>query len=61
MIPERFYQDDFSILLRRQGWHLITCKPLYTDPDVIAIRHTTSPRNIAVGVWSVKYPVVSLP
>lgn len=49
MIPERFYQDDFSILLRRQGWHLITCKPLYTDPDVIAIRHTTSPRNIAVG------------
>lgn len=49
MIPERFYHDDFSMLLRRQGWHLITCKPLYTDPEVIAIRNTASPRNIAVG------------
>jgi len=49
MIPERFYQDDFRVMLRRQGWHLITCKPLYTDPEVIAIRQTESPRNIATG------------
>ena len=49
MVPERFYQDDFSVMLRRQGWHLITCKPLYTDPAVIAVRDTASPRNIEVG------------
>ena len=49
MIPERFYQDDFRVMLRRQGWHLIACKPLYTDPEVIAIRQTESPRNIATG------------
>ncbi len=49
MIPERFYRDDFRVMLRRQGWHLIRCKPLYSDPDVIAVRHTESPRNIAVG------------
>lgn len=49
MIPERFYRDDFSVMLRRQGWHLIKCKPLYTDPDVIAIQYTESPRNIAVS------------
>jgi hypothetical protein len=49
MIPERFYQDDFSVMLRRQGWHLIQCKPPYTDPAVIAIRLTESPHNIATG------------
>jgi hypothetical protein len=49
MVPERFYQDDFGLMLRRQGWHLIKCKPLYADPDVIAIRHTASPRSIATG------------
>ena len=49
MIPDRTSQDDFSVMLRRQGWHLITCKPLYTDPAVIAVRHTASLRNIEVG------------
>ncbi|QBD82268.1 hypothetical protein EPA93_42340 [Ktedonosporobacter rubrisoli] len=30
-------QDDFEIMLRRQGWQLIRHKPVHTDPKVIRI------------------------
>ncbi|GHO64888.1 hypothetical protein KSC_037800 [Ktedonobacter sp. SOSP1-52] len=30
-------QDQFEIMLRRQGWHLIRHKPVYTDPRVIRL------------------------
>lgn len=49
MVWEGLYQDDFNLRLRRQGWHLIGHAPLYSDPRVIAVRHTVSPRNITGG------------
>ncbi|GHO50167.1 hypothetical protein [Ktedonospora formicarum] len=30
-------QDSFEIMLRRQGWHLVRHKPVYTDPRVIRL------------------------
>ncbi len=30
-------QDDFEIMLRRQGWHLIRHKPVHTDAKVIRL------------------------
>lgn len=30
-------QDQFEIMLRRQGWHLVRHKPVYTDPRVIRL------------------------
>jgi hypothetical protein len=32
--------DAFPVMLRRQGWHLIECSPVYTDPRVIQWRGT---------------------
>ncbi|MBV9710199.1 MAG: hypothetical protein JO011_04680 [Ktedonobacteraceae bacterium] len=29
--------DQFEIMLRRQGWHLIQHRPVYTDPKVIRL------------------------
>ncbi len=33
-------QDNFEVLLRRQGWHLIRYRPIHTDPNVIRLKQT---------------------
>lgn len=45
-IPEQYLarerearQDNFEIMLRRQGWQLIRHKPIHTDPKVIRLYH----------------------
>lgn len=48
-MEERFYRDDFEVLLLRDGWTLIGCKPLYTDPEVLAIRKARHPLSVERG------------
>jgi len=43
VMRELTYKDDFELILKRQGWHLLGCKPLYNDPDVIKQRWIESP------------------
>ena len=39
-------QDDFEIMLRRQGWQLIQHKPAHADPKVIRLHHPHVPNNL---------------
>lgn len=48
-MDEGMYGDDFEILLRRQGWHMTHCKPLLTDPAVIAVRKARHPFSLERG------------
>lgn len=46
VIENWLLQDDFEILLRRQGWHLTGCKSIHDDPDVLMVRNPLSPLYI---------------
>lgn len=50
---ERMYRDGFETLLRRQGWHMSHCKPLFTDPQVACIRKARHPLSLerGPGAW----------
>src|SRR5260221_11994333 len=46
---ERIYRDDFGVLVLRQGWTLTGCRPLYSDPEVLAIRKARHPLSLERG------------
>lgn len=48
-------QDNFEIMLRRQGWHLIRHRPARTDPNVIRLQHAQASAEGLEAVEDVFY------